>query len=76
MATFNVSDLSQVLRGGCHGRRRRAEEAAGLLKGKFDIVKILGDGEIDKALDREGSRFSKSAKEKIEKAGGTAEVLS
>ena len=38
-------------------------------------VKILGNGEITKKLTVRASAFSASAKEKIEKAGGTAEVI-
>ncbi len=38
-------------------------------------IKILGDGEIDKKLSVVAHAFSKSAKEKIEKAGGSVEVL-
>ncbi len=38
-------------------------------------IKILGKGEIDKKLTVVAHAFSKSAKEKIEKAGGTIEVL-
>jgi large subunit ribosomal protein L15 len=38
-------------------------------------VKVLGDGEITKALKISAARFSVIAKEKIEKAGGTATVL-
>jgi large subunit ribosomal protein L15 len=38
-------------------------------------VKILGDGELKSALTIQAHRFSKSAKDKIEKAGGKAEVL-
>lgn len=40
-----------------------------------DGVKILGQGEIIKKLNVKAHAFSKSAKEKIEKAGGTAVVL-
>ncbi len=40
------------------------------IKGKIPKVKILGRGEITKALTVEGCLFSKKAKEKIEKAGG------
>jgi large subunit ribosomal protein L15 len=40
------------------------------LVGKRDRVKILGNGEIDKKLTVHAHNFSKSAKEKIEKAGG------
>jgi large subunit ribosomal protein L15 len=39
-------------------------------KGKFPIVKILGTGEISKKLEVSKCAVSKSAKEKIEKAGG------
>jgi len=42
----------------------------GLLKGKKSLVKILGDGEINIKLDVQISKVTKSAKEKIEKAGG------
>jgi large subunit ribosomal protein L15 len=49
--------------------------AFGLVSGVFDIVKILGDGELTKKLTVRAHRFSESAKEKIEKAGGTAEVV-
>lgn len=39
-------------------------------------VKVLGEGEISKALTVKAHRFSKSAKAKIEAAGGTCEELS
>lgn len=42
---------------------------------RLDGVKILGNGTIDKALTVKVSKFSKSASEKIEAAGGKAEVL-
>lgn len=42
---------------------------------KLDGVKILGNGAIEKALTVKVSKFSKSASEKIEAAGGKAEVL-
>ncbi len=45
---------------------------AGLLRGAFDQLKVLGDGELTKALTVTAHKFSKSAKEKIEKAGGKA----
>ena len=43
-------------------------------KAKHDIV-VLGNGEISKALKISAHRFTKSAREKIEKAGGTATVI-
>jgi len=49
--------------------------AAGLVRKKAELVKILGDGEIGRAATVRAHAFSGSAKEKIEAAGGTAEVL-
>jgi len=40
-----------------------------------DLVKILGDGNITKSFKVKAHAFSKSAKEKIERAGGTCEVV-
>jgi large subunit ribosomal protein L15 len=47
----------------------------GLIKKPTDPVVILGDGEIDVALTVKAHRFSKTAQEKIEAAGGSVEVL-
>ncbi len=46
----------------------------GLIRGGETTVKILGDGEINRALKVTAARFSESAKAKIEKAGGQAIV--
>ena len=48
---------------------------SGLITNPRDGVKILGNGEITNKLNVKVSAFSASAKEKIEAAGGTAEVL-
>jgi large subunit ribosomal protein L15 len=48
---------------------------AGLVRDLRDGVKVLGDGELTKALTVKAHKFSKSAQEKIEKAGGKAEVI-
>jgi large subunit ribosomal protein L15 len=48
---------------------------AGLVKGQYDQVKILADGDIEKALTLKVHRISAAAREKIERAGGTVEVL-
>lgn len=45
------------------------------LAGKNDLIKVLGDGELKSALTVLAHRFSKSAQEKIVKAGGKAEVV-
>jgi large subunit ribosomal protein L15 len=47
----------------------------GLTNGKFDVIKILGTGELSKKLTIRAHRFSESAKQKIAAAGGTAEVV-
>ncbi|GAB6099865.1 50S ribosomal protein L15 [Halanaerocella petrolearia] len=48
---------------------------AGLVKNVKEGIKILGDGELEKSLTVEANKFSKSAVEKIEAAGGKAEVI-
>lgn len=48
---------------------------AGLVSGRFDSVKILGQGELDRALTVRAHAFSARAKEIIEKAGGKAELI-
>ena len=48
---------------------------AGLANGKADGIKILGTGEITKKLTVIANAFSASAKAKIEKAGGSCEVV-
>lgn len=47
----------------------------GLVNGRFDGVKILGNGSVDKKLTVKVNAFSASAKEKIEAAGGTCEIV-
>ena len=49
--------------------------AAGLVKGNFDGVKILGNGEITKKLTIKVTAFSATAKEKIVAAGGSCEAV-
>jgi large subunit ribosomal protein L15 len=46
--------------------------AKNLAKGRFDLLKVLGDGELTKKLKIHAHRFSKSAHEKIAQAGGEA----
>jgi large subunit ribosomal protein L15 len=47
----------------------------GLIRKPTDPVVILGDGELDQALTIKAHRFSASAREKIEAAGGSVEVI-
>ena len=46
-----------------------------LVKGKTSFLKILGDGELSKAVTVHAHKFTRSAKEKIEKAGGKANSI-
>lgn len=48
---------------------------AGLVRKELDGIKILGVGELQKKLIVKANKFSKSAVEAIEKAGGKAEVI-
>ena len=49
--------------------------SCGKIKKALDGLKILGNGEITKKITVQAKVFSKSAKEKIEAAGGKAEVI-
>ena len=49
---------------------------AGLIKRKTQLVKILGAGELSRPVTIQAHKFSKSAMEKIQAAGGRAEVIS
>ncbi|MGD8470492.1 MAG: 50S ribosomal protein L15 [Desulfobacterales bacterium] len=48
---------------------------AGLVKGQKDGIKLLGQGEIQVALNVRLNQVSKSARQKIEAAGGSVEVI-
>ena len=48
---------------------------AGLVKKELDGVKVLGNGELTVKLTVQANKFSKSAKEAIEKVGGVAEEI-
>jgi large subunit ribosomal protein L15 len=50
--------------------------AAGLVHKRDRLIKVLGDGDIDRALTVRAHAFSAAAKNKIEAAGGVAEVIS
>ena len=72
LAAINVCDLNKFEDGSVVDAD--AIVAAGLLKKTLDGVKILGNGELTKKLTVHAAAFSASAKQKIEQAGGTAEV--
>src|SRR5207249_1608249 len=54
---------------------REALIKAGLMPRKAELLKVLGDGELKRKVTVRAHAFSKSAQEKITKAGGTAEVV-
>lgn len=72
-AIINVSDLNGFEDGATVGVADLI--AAGLVKKTFDGVKVLGNGDLSKKLNVQASAFSGTAKEKIEQAGGNAEVI-
>ena len=71
---INVGDLEELFDANASISPDSLKEA-GILKKRFDVLKVLGDGELTKKLTVAAHRFSASAKEKIEKAGGTATIL-
>ena len=46
-----------------------------MVKGNWDGVKVLGNGEIAKKISVKANAFSVAAKEKIEAAGGSCEIV-
>jgi large subunit ribosomal protein L15 len=74
VAEINVGDLEELFDAGATITPEALLEA-GILKKRFDVLKVLGDGELTKKLAVSAHRFSASAKEKIEKAGGTTTII-
>ncbi len=73
-ATVNVSDLEARFESGAVIDEAALVES-GLLKKTLDGVKVLGNGEITKSFTVKAAKFTATASEKIEKAGGKAEVV-
>ena len=71
--TVKVSDLEQFEAGSVVDTQALLEKK--IIKKANDGVKVLGNGELSKALTVKLAAFTASAKEKIEKAGGKAEVI-
>ena len=69
----NVSDLANFDQGSVITQEMLHE--AGLIRNLNDPLKVLGNGELDRKLEVRANRFSKQALEKIEAAGGKAEVI-
>lgn len=70
---LNVSDLEMFGHGSVVTPNELIE--AGLVKRSFDGIKVLGNGSLTKNLTVKAQMFSKSAAEKIQAAGGKAEVI-
>lgn len=68
-AVINLDDLNEFKAGTSVNEQLLRE--SNLVRGRFAGVKILGDGELKHSLKVEADQVSASAREKIEKAGGT-----
>jgi large subunit ribosomal protein L15 len=73
LAVVNVGDLDVFAAGATVDEKALREK--GLVRGPWDGVKILGNGDLALKLTIKAAGFSASAKTKIEKAGGTIEVV-
>ena len=74
VAEVNISDLEANFDAGSAVTPESLKEKK-LLRGAYDVLKVLGNGELTKKLAVSADRFSGSAKEKIEKAGGSVTIL-
>ena len=68
---MNVADLEKFESGTRIDRKMLVE--AGLVAKKYSLVKLLGNGEISKAVTVALDKLSESARQKIEAAGGKIE---
>lgn len=73
IAVVNIRDLMRFESGSLVDKAALVK--AGLVKGQKADIKLLGQGEIEVALNVKINHVSKSAREKIEAAGGTVEVV-
>ena len=72
-AVVNVSDLDRFDAGATVDEAMLRK--AGLVKGRNDGIKILGDGKLSKKLTVSAHKFSASARKQIEAAGGTVQEI-
>lgn len=73
-AVINLSTLEERFEAGAEINERALRES-GILRGRYHGVKILGSGELTKSFTVSVASISASAREKIEKAGGTVTAL-
>jgi large subunit ribosomal protein L15 len=74
-STINISDLAKFEQGSKVGPQEMLDSGV-IRKLRQHGVRVLGDGEVDRALHVSAHYFTESAREKIIKAGGAVEVLS
>jgi large subunit ribosomal protein L15 len=74
VATVNLRELERLFQAG-EEVTPDALRAKGLVRRPFDVLKVLGTGELTKKLRVAAHRFSGSAKARIEAAGGEVVVL-
>jgi large subunit ribosomal protein L15 len=74
VAAVNLGDLDKVFQKG-DDVTPETIRSRGLAVGRYDQLKILGNGELTKPLKISAHRFSKSALEKVQKAGGETVTL-
>ena len=72
-AVVNLSDLNRYENGTVVNPAQLVSD--GLVKKEFNGIKVLGSGKLEKSLTVQAHKFSNTAKEAIEAAGGKAEVL-
>ena len=72
---FQIVNINRIEALGLKEVNAQILKENGLIRSALKPVKILGNGDIKSKIDITATVFSKSAKEKIEKAGGTATVL-
>ena len=73
IAIINVQDLNRFESGSQIDDIALVQQ--GLVKGRYDAIKLLGKGEIDRPVQIKVNAVSKSAQAKITAAGGTVEVI-
>ena len=69
---FQIVNIDKISTLGLEKVDARILKEKGLIRSALKPVKILGNGELDNKIEITATLFSESAKEKIEKAGGTA----
>lgn len=75
IAILNVGDLERFDAKTLKEVSLESLVAANLVKGRYDRLTILGTGELKKAWTVKAHKVSSSAQEKIQKAGGSVEIL-